>query len=361
MHSAGAVAAGRSAGLKERHAKRMKDIEPSDRTIGTHNGHFQADEALAVWFLRQLPEYAKATVLRTRSTEVLEKMDIVVDVGGIYDPSRKRFDHHQRGFFETVDGGPGKADGPLQATGRFRTKLSSAGLVYKHFGRAIIKRIAETGDMETELVWAEIYQRFLEALDAQDNGIEVCDGAPRYVDNSGLSSRVARLNQRWNEEFCDEVECARFEQASTLCGNEFMDVLSEVVEAWLPAREKVTTALATRSEVHPSGAILLVQHSSLPWREHIYSLEKEIDAMDAVKFVLYRDQAGMWRVQAVTVEGTLFTNRVSLPEPWRGLRDDALVAACGIPGACFVHANGFIGGHKSFEGALQMAAKALDL
>ena len=33
-----------------------------------------------------------------------------------------------------------------------------------------------------------------------------------------------------------------------------------------------------------------------------------------VKFVLYTDQAGMWRVQAVTQEGTAFTNRLGLLE-----------------------------------------------
>ena len=53
-----------------------------------------------------------------------------------------------------------------------------------------------------------------------------------------------------------------------------------------------------------------------------------------VKFVLYEDSAQMWRVQAVTVEGTDFANRLSLAEPWRGLRDAALCeafarAACG--------------------------------
>ena len=70
----------------------------------------------------------------------------------------------------------------------------------------------------------------------------------------------------------------------------------------------------------------------------------------------------MWRVQAVTVEGTAFTNRVSLgPEAWRGLRDDALSAAAGIAGCAFVHATGFIGGNATYEGALAMALKTLEL
>ena len=78
-----------------------------------------------------------------------------------------------------------------------------------------------------------------------------------------------------------------------------------------------------------------------------------------VKFVLYPDSAGMWRVQAVTVEGTQFTNRLGLLEAWRGLRDDKLEAASGLAGAKFVHATGFIGGHATRDGALAMARATL--
>ena len=63
----------------------------------------------------------------------------------------------------------------------------------------------------------------------------------------------------------------------------------------------------------------------------------------------------MWRVQAVTEEGTAFTNRLGLPEAWRGLRDAALTEASGIEGAKFVHASGFIGGNATYDGALAMA------
>jgi len=61
----------------------------------------------------------------------------------------------------------------------------------------------------------------------------------------------------------------------------------------------------------------------------------------------------------VTVDS--FQNRKPLPEEWRGLRDQELSTKSGIPGCVFVHASGFIGGNGSFEGALQMAQKALEL
>jgi uncharacterized UPF0160 family protein len=343
-----------------RAVERTKKLRPSGKTIGTHSGGFQADEALGCWLLRQLPEFAGAKVVRSRDEEVLAKCDIIIDVGGIYDPSRMRFDHHQRGFFETFDGEQGKATKPEEATGRFKTKLSASGLVYKHFGREIIEGLANTSGAETDAIMPELYDCWFEAIDAVDNGIEVCDGAPRYKEGSNLSCRVAGLNPRWNEESNHEDQCDRFERASLLCGTEFLEVLGELVEAWLPARALVAEALANRMEIHSSGQVLRIKTGAMPWKEHLYALEKEQGIAGLVKFVLFTDQSGMWRIQAVTVEGTAFTNRVSLLEPWRGLRDQALCEKSGIADCCFVHATGFIGGNKTYEGVIAMAGKTLD-
>ena len=56
--------------------------------------------------------------------------------------------------------------------------------------------------------------------------------------------------------------------------------------------------------------------------------------------------------------GYACTCRLSLPEEWRGLRDEELSVKSGIPNCIFVHATGFIGGNKTKEGALQMAKRA---
>jgi len=66
-----------------------------------------------------------------------------------------------------------------------------------------------------------------------------------------------------------------------------------------------------------------------------------------------------WRVQAVTVEGRGFENRLGLPEEWRGVRDQDLEGITKIPGSRFVHAAGFIGGNDNYEGTLEMAKVAL--
>ena len=65
------------------------------RKIGTHNGTFHCDEALACFMLKQLPEYKHADIIRTRNPEELAKCDVVVDVGGVYDPDKHRYDHQR--------------------------------------------------------------------------------------------------------------------------------------------------------------------------------------------------------------------------------------------------------------------------
>ncbi len=66
------------------------------KKIGTHNGAFHCDEVLACYLLRQLAEYKETEIVRTRDPTVLDNCDIVVDVGGIYDHSKHKYDHHQR-------------------------------------------------------------------------------------------------------------------------------------------------------------------------------------------------------------------------------------------------------------------------
>ena len=76
---------------------------------------------------------------------------------------------------------------------------------------------------------------------------------------------------------------------------------------------------------------------------------------------LFQDSKGGWRVSAVPEEEGSFVSRKKLPEAWRGLRDDALSAESGIEGGGFVHTAGFIGGNKTREGVLAMAAAAVEL
>jgi uncharacterized UPF0160 family protein len=63
--------------------------------IGTHDGSFHCDEALACAMLKNYTKkFKNASIIRTRDPQKLAECDIVVDVGGKYDPPRL-LDHHQ--------------------------------------------------------------------------------------------------------------------------------------------------------------------------------------------------------------------------------------------------------------------------
>ena len=49
---------------------------------------------------KYLPPFLQLEIIRSRDPAVIDSADIVVDVGGTYEPEKNRFDHHQRGFEE---------------------------------------------------------------------------------------------------------------------------------------------------------------------------------------------------------------------------------------------------------------------
>ncbi|KAI5616267.1 UPF0160 protein MYG1, mitochondrial, partial [Silurus asotus] len=320
--------------------------------IGTHDGTFHCDEVLACYLLRQLPDYKDAEIIRTRDPVELAKCDIVVDVGGVYDQKLHRYDHHQRSFKETFNS--------LCPEKPWVTRLSSAGLVYLHFGRRILSHLTglEQGNRQLEILFDKMYENFVEEVDAVDNGISQHDGEARYTVSTTLGARVSHLNPWWNNDFQDTEE--GFKKAISLVGEEFLGRLHYYQNAWLPARVVVEAAIQTRHQVDASGEILLLTQGGCPWKDHLFSLEKEQKLDLTIKFVLYPDQNGQWRVQCVPAGLNTFHNRLSLLEDWHGIRDSALSQISGIPDCVFVHSSGFIGGNKTKEGALEMARKTLE-
>uniref|UniRef100_A0ACD5YFX6 Uncharacterized protein n=2 Tax=Avena sativa TaxID=4498 RepID=A0ACD5YFX6_AVESA len=323
----------------------------SGNRVGTHNGSFHCDEALGCFLIRLTSQFAGADVVRTRDSQILDSLEAVLDVGGVYDPSRHRYDHHQKGFNEVFGHG-------------FNTKLSSAGLVYKHFGKEIIAKDLQLNEDHEDVhrVYLAIYKSFVEALDAIDNGINQYDTEqpPKYVNNTHLSSRVGRLNPDWTDpDQSPEKENAAFQQAMALAGSEFMESVRFHVKSWLPSRSIVMECLLSRGSVDPSGEIMVLDRFC-PWKLHLFELEQELKTDPLTKYVLYQDERSKsWRVKAVSVAPDRFESRKALPEKWRGMRDDELSKETGIPGCVFIHMSGFIGGNKTYEGALEMARAAL--
>jgi uncharacterized UPF0160 family protein len=325
--------------------------------------------------LRLLPAYTSSPLVRTRDAAVLETCHTVVDVGGEYDASRNRYDHHQRTFDTTFPD--------------HNTKLSSAGLVYMHFGKAVIAQHTKLpiDHPDVELLFQKLYDDFIEAVDANDNGISKYDdqklkaaGIQGKFKDGGLTlaSLVGDMNHedpldpgisRSTPEQPQAEEDYRFDQASLMMGTAFLRKLHGAATSWLPARAIVKDAFEHRKNNHPSGNIMHLPRAGIPWKEHLYNLEDAENVQDNEKplYVFYAEKeepGSKWRVQAVSKDFASFESRKALPEPWRGLRDAELDKILGDDvedGAVFVHASGFIGGHKTEAGAKVMATKALKM
>ena len=126
--------------------------------------------------------------------------------------TRLRFDHHQRGFEETMNE-------------QFGIKLSSAGLIYKHFGMEVLKNVLQENDENVlDLLYWKIYTGLIQEVDAIDNGVTQFEGNGKYKISTNLSSRVGRLNPSWNEPSTDELRMEQFEKAITMTGEEFIAI-----------------------------------------------------------------------------------------------------------------------------------------
>ena len=135
-------------------------IRMAESTIGTHSGAFHCDEVAACFMLKQLEPYKSARILRTRDPAVLSTCTLVVDVGDVYDPNTLRFDHHQAAFQGTLGGD------------FTNVRLSSAGLIYKHYGREVLQRLSGIQEEKTlEWLYTMMYRILIEIIDANDNGI----------------------------------------------------------------------------------------------------------------------------------------------------------------------------------------------
>ncbi|KAF9409732.1 hypothetical protein HW555_011022 [Spodoptera exigua] len=324
--------------------------------IGTHDGVFHCDEVLACYMLKLLPQYKDAVIVRTRDMAKLKDCDIVVDVGAVFDHEKKKYDHHQREFNETLSSlRPELGD-------KYKIKLSSAGLVYTYYGKEIIKQLVSNDVSLTpndlDVIYRKVYENIIEEIDAIDNGIPICSGEPSYKIQTNLSRRVGRLNPEWNSKQLinmDEV----FEKALLLVSEEFLHTVNYYVKVWLPARVYVRESLENRFEIHKSGQIVEFTEK-FPWKEHLFDLEEEMNIGHDIKYAIFNDKPNSWRVQAVPVNPTSFITRKPLHPNWCGIRDEDLSEIAGIEDCIFCHTTGFIGGNKTRDGALKMAIASLE-
>jgi len=286
----------------------------NDKIIATHNGNFHADDVFSVAALRQIMPTFK--LIRTRDSELIDKADIVIDVGNEYDPDKGRFDHHQRG-------GAGKRDNDIP--------YSSFGLIWKKYGLAICQESQEVADAVDEALVATI-----DAID--------CGYVKGVYNGISLSQTIAMYNPTWQED-------SHFDR----CFDEAVDFASHVLKRFIASAEGDINAreLVAKAVTNAKDPRVVVLDRYIPWKETVHALS------DEALFMIYPAMSDKWIIHTVPAVLGSFEDRKELPKQWAGLSDKAFQEVTGIDDAMFCHNGLFIAGAGSFESIMKMAVIAV--
>jgi uncharacterized UPF0160 family protein len=286
--------------------------------IATHSGSFHQDELFAVAALMFI--FPDAEVVRTRDDEVIRKADIAVDVGGIDDPEKERFDHHQ-------EGGAGKRMNGIP--------YASFGLVWKKYG-AIISKSPKVADL--------VDKKMVQPIDGADCGYMLYKPTHTQVSPYLFDNVLNALTPTWRDkETVDETFFELLPFAQIILKKEiekaqyFFEDIESVKKAYRDAQDK---------------SVIVLEHS-YPWKS-IISNHKE------PMFVVHPDQnTGEWVIACIKKNPRSPEYRKMLPSSWAGKKKAALEEVTGVKGAEFCHNKRFIAKAWSKEAAIAMAHLAI--
>lgn len=283
------------------------------RSVGTHDGSFHADEVTACALLLFFDLIDREKIFRTRDLEKLKVCEYVCDVGGVYDPASKRFDHHQNDY---------------------RGELSSAGMIWLYF--------KEQGIVDQKLY--DYYNRSLIAgVDAIDNG-----KMPHEEMFCTFSQIVTGFVPAEYDVPPVVQEKAFFEALDFVLGHlkrtytRYMYILS--------CREKVAQSMS-------QNASYLDFEEAMPWMDSFFDLGGE----EHPALFVVMPSSGHWKLRGIppTLHERMKV-RVPQPQEWAGLFEEDLKRVSGIPGAIFCHKGRFISVWETKGDALKALKQILE-
>lgn len=276
------------------------------RSVGIHDSTFHADEVTACALLLIFDQIDADKIIRTRDSERLAECEYICDVGGIYDPDQKLFDHHQASY---------------------SGELSSAGMVLLY--------LKEQG-MITEEEFLYLNHSVILGVDAHDNG--------RTLQEIGVctfSHVIANFNPIHYDASSVELDQAFFAALEFAIGH-----LRRTHKRYLynlSCREKVKEAMQR-------AKICLFFDQSLPWLESFFALGGE---KHSALFVIM-PSGEHWKLRGIPPDyDHRMQVRLPLPEKWAGLLEEELQKVSGIEGAVFCHKGRFTSVWETREAAVK--------
>lgn len=290
--------------------------------IVTHSSGFHTDDVFAVATLSLLLGEENISITRSRDTSITDQADYLVDFGSVYDPSIKRFDHHQKG-------GAGKRENDIP--------YASFGLVWKEYGEKICSN---------KIVADKVDQFLVQPIDAHDNGVKILETKIENVYPVDIGSIVHLFEPTWKEDSSiDEAFITLVSYARVLIKRVIVCMEADV--------EAERLVLKAYNEAEDKRLIIL-DNKRYPWLGFLNKFPEPL-------FVVYENkQDNTWSMKGVRNDIFSYDYKKILPESWAGKRDEELDKVTGVPGCVFCHNARFMAVNKTKEGILKMAEIALN-
>ncbi len=308
------------------------------KTIVTHDGRFHGDEVIAYSILNVI--YPGYKLIRTRNEKIINDGTIVIDVGKIYSPDDNRFDHHQIDFNQMF-------------SSTHDINLSSAGMIYKYFGKQYLKIVLKT-DYISDRLFNNIYFNVLLAVDAVDNGVHQYNKNPKpiyYTNNlSTIISKNNSNNVNNNEEQMRNFIKAAGWAALTLKG--LVEHYSREDESFDGDYKIISESMTDRYKDWKTGEIIIIEMRCNNWRNCIKLYEKNNPYKTGerrVKFIIYSDKdQGGWKIRSILHSAKLIKSEDYLKKYMKN--PDKLI---------FIHPNKFIAGAYDRDSILDIGKLSL--
>lgn len=289
------------------------EMQKKIRSFGTHDGRFHADEVTACALLLLFDCIDRDQIIRTRDPKLLKTCQYVCDVGGVYDPEKKLFDHHQSAY---------------------QGKLSSAGMILEHLLK--VQRISNEE-------YKFLNNTLILGVDAHDNG-----AIKQQLGMCSFSHVVSNYVPI-------AYSCSKKEEDAC-----FFDALDFVYRHLQRAYQRYHYTLGCRKKVKKAMDKYdqcLYFEEAIPWMEGFFDLGGQ---QHPALFVIMPASGKQWKLRGIPPSYEDRMNvRKMLPEKWAGLLDQDFVEVSGIQGAIFCHKGRFISMWDSKEAAKKALEKVL--
>ena len=301
--------------------------------IGTHDGSFHTDDVLAVAILSRIFEHHQ--IIRTRDYDLLELMDIVVDVGEVYDHDRRRYDHHMR-VIPSENG----------------HSFSSAGLIWKHYAHNYLSKIGiptsvcindRTYELINPLV-TTITNKWIKMIDLVDNG-EV--SGPTII-----SEVISSLRPLFGE------------RTPRNCDKQFMKAVKTLQEIFERSCFHHAEGLIRQYKYEEGEKTFLLDgyvfysEEPLPYYERIHDSTAHFSIHPTFEYVNSEDIR--YLINPVRT-GYMQKFKTPIPDMLLGMREEEILKRSGCKNIIYVHHTGFVASALTKEDAISFCQYLLNL